>query len=98
MTPIRLEAVYERRPLAAHHGAPAAVRWGVRAAWERDRSSRSIPDDPLPGVPVDRQGRPSRRVRESGQPALRYTAQAVLVPLDPAVSGPAGGAHLNRLA
>lgn len=97
MTPIRLEAVYERLPLGIDAEGPASVRWGVRAFWGDDpgieglgpvdaqlgrRAPRSVPEDQQEPLRARRSApRGPRELTPQESPTLRYTARGRAVPL-----------------
>jgi hypothetical protein len=114
MSPLQIEAVYERVPPALGGAGPAAVRWGLRAS--ASRSERVPPPEQQP-PPHRRQeaaaralprptARPQRGDRfEQGQPAafanpalLGYTRAGTSIPLPLCCGGPAAGQHLDLRA
>ena len=114
MTPIRLEAVYERQPLSIDAEGPASVRWGVRAFWgaepgvdglgsfdraEDRRASRSMPlDRPEPQRARRSAHRGPRELMPEEAPTLRYTARGRAVPLAGPGFSSGFGLYLNVTA
>lgn len=73
VTPLRIEAVYERVPIAPPGlvpapGDPAHVRWGFRAtldAAERPRATQDVPPRTAPLALVPRAAAPAPRVERA---------------------------------
>ncbi len=114
MTPLRIEAVYERVPLAGWSSGPAAgaaagagaaaVRWGVRASFARADSRADADAEPEPARAARGPRRGPREIGSAGEPApfpdlLAYGPNGGAIPL-PAASGPSAlrGASLDRYA
>ncbi|MDQ7006512.1 MAG: hypothetical protein Q9Q40_04710 [Acidobacteriota bacterium] len=107
MSPVRLEAVYERYARDPNGNPRSAVRWGVRATFG---GSETEPEAPRqghrrPGAPAGGKPRPGgpRGPRElpplPAERVLSYRPGGVTVPLPQPGSGAAHlGAHLDRLA
>jgi hypothetical protein len=103
MSPLRLEAAYERVPAPAGTGSRDAVRWGVRASFSRDQATQGPEPAALEADVADEQRRrarparlgPARGPREipadtgRGSSWLAYTRAGAPIPLDLMVT--AGG-------
>ena len=114
MTPLRIEAAYER---ILHGPDREGLRWGFRAVYERTDEAPRSPDVAEPAFqadgrrpsrarPVERVARPVRRGPREAEPEatpdpglLRYTRRGRAVPLLPAAFDLAGrGTRLDLLA
>jgi len=108
MSPVTIEAVYERVPTAPERRAPSRVRLGFRARFSAGRDApvtgtQEGPPGPRPAAPapgrelVRHRGGPRRGPREARPDPglLAYAEDGMILPL---VAGPGRGAHLDLLA